>query len=80
MDLLTGFVGCIVLQTSLQVGLQFHFHQDFCQMKTVLMHSYGDKNVHVTVKRVWERLKTRFQSCILQSSFYGQLSSSQLPP
>ena len=80
MDLLTGFVAWIVLQTSLQVGLQFHFLQDFCQMKTVLMHSYGDENVHVTGKRFWERLKTRFQSCILQSSFYGRLSSSQLPP
>ena len=54
MDLLTGFLAWIVLQTSLQVGLQFHFVQDFCQMKTVLMHSYGDENVHVTGKRFWE--------------------------
>jgi len=38
-------------------------------MKTVLMHSYVDEHVHVTGKRFWEGLTTRFQSCILQSSF-----------
>ena len=70
MDLLTGFVAWIVLQTSLQVGLQFHFLQDFCQMKTVLMHSYVDEHEHVTGKRFVERLKTRFQSCILRSSLF----------
>ena len=33
------------------------------------MHSYVDEHVPVTGKRFWERLKTRFQSYILQSSF-----------
>ena len=34
------------------------------------MHSYVDEHEHVTRKRFGERLKTRFQSYILQSSFF----------
>ena len=37
-------------------------------MKTVLMHNYVGEHEHVTGKRFVERLKTRFQSCVLQSS------------
>ena len=60
-----------MLQTSPQAGLQFHFLQDFCQMKTVLMHSYVDEHEHVTGKRFWEEIKNKISELHFTKFLYG---------